>query len=123
MPLTLKKVGKRLCKNICKIDILYLPQGAVFESDQKIQTVANAAVLIFLATRADSNDKRRFIDDEKSDIIKKLNVFFRDFIAEIQRYGINITREWIRDVIAPGNLGGQKMPANGLPILKWCEMF
>lgn len=56
-------------------------------------------------------------------IIKKLNVFFRDFIAEIQRYGINITREWIRDVIAPGNLGGQKMPVNGLPILKWCEMF
>ena len=45
---------------------------------------------------------------KKSDIIKKLNVFFRDFIAEIQRYGINITREWIRDVIAPGNLGGQK---------------
>ena len=37
-----------------------------------------------------------------------MNVFFRDFIAEIQRYGITITREWIRDVIAPGNLGGQK---------------
>ena len=33
----------------------YLP------TDQKIQTVANAAVLIFLATRADSNDKRRFV--------------------------------------------------------------
>ena len=32
-----------------------------FRPDQKIQTVANAAVLIFLATRADSNDKRRFV--------------------------------------------------------------
>ena len=33
----------------------YLP------TDQKIQTVANAAVLIFLATRADSNDKPPFV--------------------------------------------------------------
>ena len=38
-----------------------MPQRKLFECDQKIQTVANAAVLIFLATRADSNDKRRFV--------------------------------------------------------------
>ena len=33
----------------------YLP------TDQKIQTVANAAVLIFWVARVDSNDKRRFV--------------------------------------------------------------
>ena len=38
-----------------------MPQGAVFESDQKIQTVAFAAVLIFWVARVDSNDKRSFV--------------------------------------------------------------
>ena len=38
-----------------------MPQGTIFEADQKIQTVANAAVLIFCLERADSNDKRRFV--------------------------------------------------------------
>ena len=32
-----------------------------FRPDQKIQTVAFAAVLIFCLERADSNDKRRFV--------------------------------------------------------------
>ena len=65
-------------------------------------------ILYEICTYAFRDIERRFIDDKNSSIIKKLTVFFTDFILEVQRYGINITREWIRDVIAPGNLCGQK---------------
>ena len=46
---------------VCVFPILYVPQCKIFEPDQKIQTVAFAAVLIFCLERAYSNDKRSFV--------------------------------------------------------------
>ena len=43
------------CVVLCVFPILYVPQGVVFESDQKIQPVAFAAGWIFCLERADLN--------------------------------------------------------------------
>ena len=43
----------------------------------------------------------RFLADKEKDIIKKLENYCTDFINEIQRYDVNICREWLRDVITP----------------------
>ena len=65
-----------------------MPQGVIFEPDQKIQTVANAAVLIFLATRADSNDKRWFVGVRIFHSIyrqKTINLRVSSYLCELRR--------------------------------------
>ena len=53
-----------------------------------------------------------FYEDKSRDIVKKLSNYFDAFMREIERYDINICREWIRDVInpttAPTNRDSQK---------------
>lgn len=51
---------------------------------------------------------KRFCDSKEPSIEKKLAVYFNDFMAEVQRYGINICREWLRDVITPANVTDAK---------------
>lgn len=36
-------------------------------------------------------------------IIEKLSYYFDEFMNEVERYGVNITRAWIRGVIDPNN--------------------
>lgn len=43
----------------------------------------------------------RFCADPETDIIKKLSNYFCDFMDEVMRYGVNVCREWLRDVIIP----------------------
>ena len=53
-----------------------------------------------------------FYNDKSGDVVKKLTRYFHAFMIEVERYGINICREWIRDVInpntAPENRDSQK---------------
>ena len=59
----------------------YLP------TDQKIQTVANAAVLIFWVARADSNDKRRFVGGRIFHSIyrqKTINLRVSSYLCELR---------------------------------------
>ncbi len=53
-----------------------------------------------------------FYDDKSGDVVKKLTKYFHAFMVEVERYDINICREWIRDVInpntAPENRDSQK---------------
>ena len=43
----------------------------------------------------------RFMADIKHDLPTKLRHYFDDFTAEVQRYGVHVCREWLRDVITP----------------------
>ena len=56
--------------------------------------------------------EKNFYADTSGDIVKKLTRYFDAFMREIERYDINICREWIRDVInqktAPTNRDAQK---------------
>lgn len=45
--------------------------------------------------------EKNFYADTSHDIVKKLTKYFHAFMAEVERYDINICREWIRDVINP----------------------
>ena len=47
--------------------------------------------------------KLNFQNDKSSDIIGKLTNYFDSFMYEVQKYGINICREWIKGVIDPKN--------------------
>jgi len=49
-----------------------------------------------------------FRESKEPSIEKKLAVYFNDFMTEVQRYGINICREWLRDVITPANVTDAK---------------
>ena len=49
-----------------------------------------------------------FISDTTNDIATKLANYFEKFMIEVQRYGINITREWLRDVITPSTVTDAK---------------
>lgn len=51
---------------------------------------------------------KRFCESKEPSIEKKLAVYFNDFMTEVQRYGINICREWLRDVITPANVTDAK---------------
>ena len=51
---------------------------------------------------------KRFKNSKETDINKKLYEYFNDFMYEIQRYGINVCREWLRDVITPANVTDSK---------------
>ena len=56
--------------------------------------------------------EKNFYADTSHDVVKKLSKYFDAFMREIERYGINICREWVRDVInpntAPTNRDAQK---------------
>ena len=51
---------------------------------------------------------KHFCDSKETDLEKKLAIYFNDFMVEVQRYGINICREWLRDVITPANVTDAK---------------
>ena len=56
--------------------------------------------------------KLNFLNDKYSNILQKLTQYFNSFMYEVQRYGINICREWIKGVIdpktAPTNMDSKK---------------
>ena len=51
---------------------------------------------------------KHFCDSKEPDLEKKLAIYFNDFMKEVERYGINICREWLRDVITPANVTDAK---------------
>ena len=56
--------------------------------------------------------KDNFHTDKSSSILQKLTQYFNSFMDEVQKYGINICRQWIKGVIdpnnAPGNMDSKK---------------
>lgn len=50
----------------------------------------------------------QYKSDNKSDVVQKLTKYFHNFMQEVQRYSINITREWLRDVITPASVTDTK---------------
>ena len=48
-----------------------------------------------------SDIESKFYKDKSGDIIVKLNKFFDNFISEVERFGINVCRDWVRDVVNP----------------------
>ena len=65
-----------------------MPQGTIFKRDQKIQTVAFAAVLIFWSERADSNDKPPFVGVRIFHSIyrqKTINLRVSSYLCELRR--------------------------------------
>lgn len=51
---------------------------------------------------------KQYKSDTTSDVITKLTRYFHGFMIEVQRYGINMTREWLRDVITPASVTDTK---------------
>ena len=56
--------------------------------------------------------KTDFQNDKSSNIVDKLTKYFSSFMDEVQKYGINICRQWIKGVIdpktAPENMDNRK---------------
>ena len=48
-----------------------------------------------------SDIEAKFYKDKSGDIIVKLTRYFDNFMAAVERFGVNVCRDWVRDVINP----------------------